>query len=219
MSMPKKTIDKIFGVRPVSAIPGGMRILRKVTRRDGTREQLCRDADGRYHMVVEPEKAGDESDLGMGRYTVDRRVIMPISRECVLLWVTYYFGCDKSWAAKEGLREYEYRKMVWEHRKAPSTERPGTDEWLMKSDEGEFVLYSTDESYPFCTGSVSFLRFSDDDGTGGFEGDVCIYYIPEETARRWAEARGMDAGTYAEVFGGAEAWCRQAEGAGMEMVG
>ncbi len=199
--MPKRTINGIFDVRQEPAVPDGMNILHEVTRMDEAREQLLCDTDGHCHLAAEPAKDGHENRLGMATYVFDRRIVMPVSRESALSWSHYNLCGDELMAAMKEFGEYATdHQIVWEYSGAAATGQDGIHEWLMESSARDFVLYSTDYSYPFCNGSTTFVH-SAEDGTEQFAGEVYVYYIPAETARRWAETRGMDADTCAEVFG------------------
>lgn len=71
-------------------------------------------------------------------------------------------------------------------------------EVLWKTADGLYILFSTDDSYPAFGYNAPFIEF----GEGGTSrDDLFIYYITPETARRWAEARGMDEETCHKVFG------------------
>lgn len=64
----------------------------------------------------------------------------------------------------------------------------------------EICSYSTDDSYPLCHGNTTFCQFAENEAEQ-FTEEVYIYYIPAETAHRWAVSRGMDADTCEKVFG------------------
>lgn len=198
--MPKKHIDEIFGIKPVSAVPEGMSILYEVTRIGETREQLLRDTDGSYYLAVEPEKAGDIGMAWMSCYAVDRRIIIPVSREGALNWSNHNLYGDDLQSAIDEFGEYAKNfRIVWE-RESVGTGQEDVHEWLTKSAAGDFVLYSTDLGYLLSNESTMFTKATEE-GAVLYAVDVCVYYIPAETARRWAEAYGMDEDTYREVFG------------------
>lgn len=201
----KETINKIFGIGAVSEIPEGLRILHEATAVDGTRDRILRDADGRYYLMAEPAEAGKPSYLGMAVYSIDRQVIMPVSRESALFWSERNLCGDEMSVAMEEFGEHvSSHHLVWEYREKTHADRTDINEWLMVSETGDFTLYSTDDSYPFCDDSTNFVRLAEN-GTEEFAGDIYVYCIPAETACRWAEARGMDTEAYAEIFGQSEA--------------
>lgn len=196
----KKTIEEIFGIKKVSAVPGDMDIRYEVTKKDA-RERLLRDADGHYYLAAESVGDGCQARLGMATYTFEGQVILPVCRESALSWSYVNLCGNELAAAMEEFGEYaSFSQIIWEHNEMTGTGQEDIREWLMESESGDFVLYSTEHYYPLCDGGTIFI-YSAENGDTQFAGDVNVYYIPAETARRWAEAHGMDADTCATVFG------------------
>lgn len=68
-------------------------------------------------------------------------------------------------------------------------------EVLLKTDSGEYKLFSTNPCYPYFCGQTMWLG----EGTP-YNGDGYTFDISKETARRWAETRDMDVDTYQALF-------------------
>lgn len=198
----KKAINEIFGAKRGTMAPKKGTVLFDAITTTGTSEQVCRDEDGRYYLTAKAVEGESDARLGMGTYFVDGQITMPISREGALAWSEPNLCGDELAAARSEFGENfpETLSLVLEFGKGSSTDTSAPYERLCKIDAESFVLYSTDDSYPFCHGSTTLYQLAEDEAER-FTKEVYVYYIPAETARRWAVSRGMDADTCEKVFG------------------
>ena len=197
-----KEINEIFGVKEISKAPKKAEVLFNAMTVNGTSEQVCCSEDGQYYLTAKAAKDNNDARLGMGTYHVDGQIAIPISLTSAMFWSERNLYGDELAAAisKFGENLSTTLSLVWECGADSSADTPALREWLFKIIGDEFVLYSTDSSYPLCNGSTTFCQFAEDE-TDQFVADVYVYYIPAETARRWAVAHGIDANTYEKFFG------------------
>lgn len=194
--------DRVFGVTEASeASTEGLELRYEVEhKQEGDscylRQRVYRDKDGKYYLAV---KGGADATamltLETLYYPKGREVLIPVRPEALSIW------------AKHNLHGEEYERALAEF-KLPENIRHKTVwryqqgyvyEFLWKTDGDFCMLFSTeDAAYP-CPGyNVPFIDL-DEDGT--CRDDLYIYYVTPETARRWAEARGMGEADCREAFG------------------
>lgn len=193
--------EKIFGVK---GAPGfstdGLEVRYKVEhgqegQPDYLRQQVLRDTDGNYFMDVKNGSNGAMLSLETVYQFNEPEVMFPIRPEALVRWAEInLYGEDRMRAQEEfKIPEHTNFETVWLHQQG------NIHEVLWKTDGDFYVLLSTDYSYP-CPGyNVPLVDF--DGNSGGSRDDLYFYYIMPETARRWAEARGMDEETCQKVFG------------------
>lgn len=191
--------DKIFGVKEGSGTnTEGLELRYEVEHREEgdpnyLRQRVYRDADGNYYMVV---KGGADATLGFGtKYPVGgREVLIPVRPEALAIWAeTNLYGEEYERALEEfKVPENFRRKTVWLYQQG------NVYEFLWKTDGGFCMLVSTEYEYP-CPGCN--MPFVDLDEDGDCRDDLYIYHVTPETARRWAEARGMGEAACREAFG------------------
>lgn len=201
----KIAMEKIFGVKKIEEAPKGMHLLFDVTETGRTRQQIYRNENGQYYLTAEvAEGAEDEDEMKIewaGSYTFEGHIIMPISREGAVEWSwKRLWGSEMEAALKEFGYHDDSEHPIWRSHEITNTDPAVLHEWLVKIDEKDFVLYSTDDSYPLCHGDTVVVEMDYDDIV--FE--VYYYFIPAETARRWAKANNMNPHTWENFFGSSE---------------
>lgn len=163
-------------------------------------EQVRRSGEGRYYMSV---KCGSKvSYFQCSSYDfAGREVFFPVAPETLAGWAaTRLRGSDRSHALQEFNSSVRFREKVWEYQQGADKTQPGfIQEYLWRTGTDTYALFSTDCSYPYFGCSAAMVT-----GRYAARGDLCLYYITADTARRWAKARGMDGYTYKEVFGSAQ---------------
>lgn len=161
------------------------------------RERIYRSKTGRYYMSV---KCG--SNASYFRYSsydpAGREIFFPVAPEALAEWARgNLHGGDCSRAKKEFISSVKIGKKVWEYQRGADNTQPGfIQEYLRKTDTDTYALFSTDCSCPYFWYYAATVKSSHT-----VRSDLYLYYITADTARRWAEARGMDGYTYKEVFG------------------
>lgn len=157
---------------------------------DYLRQRIYCDGHGNYSIAV---KGGMNAtlDLETQYYLDGREVLIPTRPEALATWAEHSL-CGEE--CKRALEEFKVPKVhnyetVWKYQRGAETNQRGfIFEFLWKTADGLYVLFSTDNSYPAFGYNAPFIEF----GEGGTcRDDLYIYYITPETARRWAEARGM----------------------------
>lgn len=161
------------------------------------RQRIYRDKGGKYYLAV---KGGADATAMLSietwYYPDGREVLIPVRPEALAIWLRHNLHGDEYERALEEFKSPETLKheTVWTY------QQDGIYEFLWKADNNLYVLFSTDPDYP-CPGfNMPYIEFNED-GTDNSRDDLYIYYVVQETARRWAETRGMDEATCKEVFG------------------
>lgn len=198
--------DRVFNVKEASeADIEGMELRYEVEHREEgdpnyLRQRVYRDKDGNYYLAM---KSGTTATAMLSvevRYHPDgREVLIPVRPEALASWVqSNLYGEDYGRAMEEFKtpEAFKHRK-VWLYQQGTEAGQQGyVHEFLWKVDGGFYMLFSTEYDYP-CPGyNVPFI----DEG-GACRDDLYIYYVTPETARRWAEARGMGEMACREAFG------------------
>ena len=157
-------------------------------------QRVFRDENGNYFIAV---KGGIDATFGFEtRYYLDgREVLIPTRPEALASWAEHNLPGEECKRALDEFKipEHINFKTVW------LFQQGNIHEVLWKSDGDFCVLFSTDNTYPCLGCNVPLVDF--DGSSGGNRDDLYCYYIAPETARRWAEARGMDEETCQKVFG------------------
>ena len=157
-------------------------------------QRVFRDENGNYFIAV---KGGIDATVGFEtRYYLDgREVLIPTRPEALASWAEHNLPGEECKRALDEFKipEHINFKTVW------LFQQGNIHEVLWKSDGDFCVLFSTDNTYPCLGCNVPLVDF--DGSSGGNRDDLYCYYIAPETARRWAEARGMDEETCQKVFG------------------
>lgn len=188
--------DKIFGVKEVPDFSTNGLELRYEAEAgqegdpDYLKEQIFRDENGNYFLAA---KGGINATIGFETpyYLDGREVLIPICPEALAGWAGSNL-CGEEYAhALEEFKipeTFEY-KTVWLFQQGVDTSQQGfIFEFLWKTADGLYVLFSTDASYPAFGHIAPFTEF----GEGGTcRDDLYMYFLMPETAQRWAEARGM----------------------------
>ena len=192
--------EKIFGVKEAPNFStDGLELRYEVEfGQDGehhyVRQQVFRDENGNYFIAV---KGGIDATFGFEtRYYLDgREVLIPTRPESLASWAEHNLPGEECKRALDEFKipEHINFKTVW------LFQQGNIHEVLWKSDGDFCVLFSTDNTYPCLGCNVPLVDF--DGSSGGNRDDLYCYYIAPETARRWAEARGMDEETCQKVFG------------------
>ena len=114
-------------------------------------------------------------------------------------WVEYHFGDE---ALSEFVINLDSEIRIFNCSKKSSTDVLAPREWIARfCNSREFVIYSTEDSYPLCYNYMNLCVISEEND-GDWECiDTYMYYVPEETARRFAEARKLDAFAQEVLFG------------------
>lgn len=167
---------------------------------DYLRERVYRDEDGNYFMAV---KGGMDATFGFETaYHLDgREVLFSTAAKALAFWAEFgLYGEECERALNEfKIPEPGRHKTIWEYQQGVSACQQGyVYELLLKTPDNAYALLSTDASYP-CFGCN--MTFVECDKGGARRDDLNFYYITPETARRWAEARGMGETDCQRVFG------------------
>ena len=162
------------------------------------RQRVYRALDGKYYLAI---KGGPDATTMLSPeiqyYPDGREVLIPVRPEALVTW------------AERNLYGNEYERAMEEFGQAPETyhyetlwtyQQGDMYEFLQRTTGDRYMLFSTDAGYP-CPGYNTPYIELNEDGTGKSRDDLYIYYVVQETARRWAEARGMDEAACKEVFG------------------
>lgn len=166
------------------------------------RQSILRDKNGNYFLHI---KCGGRARIGTGNsFPIDgKEVLIPIAREALYDWAEFNLaGEEYASALEEFKRSDTFRhKKVWQYQNEVKMGQPGhVYEFLLKTDVNGYILFSTDCSYPYFAHNTTWVDLNEDDSSD-IRDDLYMYYVTPETARRWAEARGMDEHTCRTVFG------------------
>lgn len=200
--------DRVFNVKEASEVDTeGMELRYEVEHREEgdpnyLRQRVYRDKDGNYYLAM---KSGTTATAMLSSevwYHPDgREVLIPVRPEALAIWAKHNLHGEEYERALAEFRlpENVRHKTVWRYQQGAEVGQQGyVYEFLWKTDDGFYMLFSTDCDYP-CPGYNSPFIDLDEDGT--CRDDLYIYYVTPETARRWAEARGMGEVVCREAFG------------------
>lgn len=165
---------------------------------DYLREEVRRNKAGQYYMSVKCGVCACYFN-NLSYDFADREFSFPVAPEALSQWAeTNLYGSDYARACKEFGSDIKIKETVWEYRQGADETQPGfIYEYLRKTAADTYALFSTDCSYPYFGYSIAAAA----PGSRKVRDDLYLYYITADTARRWAEARGMDRYTAREVFG------------------
>lgn len=200
--------DKIFGVKEGSeADTEGMELRYEVEHREEgdpnyLRQRVYRDKDGNYYLAM---KSGTTATAMLSSevwYHPDgREVLIPVRPEALFYWArNNLHGEDYGRALEEfkAPEAFKHRK-VWLYQQGAEAGQQGyVHEFLWETDGDFYVLFSTEYEYPYPGCNMPFVDLDED---GDCRDDLYIYYVTPETARRWAEARGIGEAACRETFG------------------
>lgn len=193
--------EKIFGVKEAPNFStDGLELRYEVEfGQDGehhyVRQQVFRDENGNYFLAIKGGTNGVMLSLETTYQFSESEVLFPIRPEALARWAAINLCGEDCRRAQEEFKNPEFTssETVW------LFQQGSIHEVLWKVDGDFYILLSTDYDYP-CPGyNVPLVDF--DGSSGGNRDDLYCYYIAPETARRWAEARGMDEETCQKVFG------------------
>ncbi len=194
--------EKIFGVQETSKVNlDGMELRYEAEcgqagEPNYSKVQVMRNEKGNYFVKV---KNGPLS--GVGCFLPDslagREVCFPSTPQALYNWAGMYLAGEDYGRA---LEEFQCGASVFQYEKIWKYQHDDTYEFLLKTDDGSYMLFSTDSSYP-CYGCNQLWTECNEDGSGDCRDDLYLYYITPEVARRWAEFRGMKEDTCQEIFG------------------
>lgn len=197
--------NEIFGindVNPASCLKGMGLLYESEHGKPGTpdyrQEQVLRNEDGQYYMSV---KCGERASCfdSLHHDFAGREVFFPVAPEALSQWArTNLCGGDYGCALKEFDINVKLKEKVWQYQQGSDKTQPGfIYEYLRKTNTDTYALFSTDCSYPYLGSSTTVAE----PGSHKVRDDLYLYYITADTARRWAEAKGMDEYTSREIFG------------------
>lgn len=165
---------------------------------DYLREEVRRNKAGKYYMYV--KRGGRACYFNNLSYdSAGQEFTFPVTPKALALWAGKRLcGSDFSRAFKGFNSNVKIKETVWEYQQGTDETQPGfIYEYLRKTDTDTYALFSTDYAYPCFGCNIAEAK----QGRRKVRYDLYLYYITEDTARRWAEARGMDQYTFREVFG------------------
>lgn len=193
-------VNEVFGVKSASEFNTVGMELRydieygQIGEIEYCRYQIYRDSEGNYHMVV--KGFGFSMFVPEVDYPFDdREICIPCTSEALYEWSRGLVREEYDRATREFNRSTnDWGTKIWEYRGAPY-------EFLVKTDEGTYRLFSTEYTYP-CIGKFLFdgNEFAQECAPC-YRDDMCCYLVTPEAARRWAEARGMDEAARQKAFG------------------
>jgi len=200
--------EKVFGVKEASeADIEGLELRYEVEhRKEGDpcylRQRVYRDKDGNYYLAL---KSGTDAtamlSMELWYHPGGREVLIPVRPEALLYWARNNLHGEDYGRAMEEFKTpeaFEHRK-IWLYQQGAEAGQQGyVHEFLWKVGDGLYMLFSTEDDYP-CPGYNS--PFVDLSKGSDCRDDLYIYYVTPETARRWAEARGMGEMACQEAFG------------------
>ena len=205
-------IEKIFGVKDCSASDiEGMERLYVSEHGDAgeqtyVRQMVLRDKNGSCFLAIKADKNVREDFI---LYPIaGREILIPITQRCLYSWAQCYLTCkelDIDTISELEPEDSPY-KAVWQYYGEVGPKNPAymyvvdpghLFEALLKTDSGEYGLFSTNPCYPYFCSQTMWPG----EGTP-YTGDGYMFDISKETACRWAKARGMDANTYRTIFAG-----------------
>lgn len=190
--------DKVFGVKEASeADTEGLELRYEVEHGEEggpcySRQRVYRDKDGNYYLALKSGTAATAMLAMETRYHSDgREVLIPVRREALATWAQHNLDGEdhgRAWEEFKTPEAFEH-KTIWLYQQGAEAGQQGyVHEFLWKVGDGLYMLFSTEDDYP-CPGYSS--PFVDLSKGGDCRDDLYIYYVTPETARRWAEARGM----------------------------
>ena len=197
--------DEIFGVKEVSGFStNGLELRYKVeSGQEGEdnylMQRVYRDKNGNYFFAA---KGGANATIGLETsYPLNGwEVLIPIRPEALAVWGQNSL-CGEE--CKRALEEFEIpkainHKTIWLHQQGLIAGQENyVFEFLRKTDSGFYMLLSTECDYPCFGYHIPFTNH-----LYGIRNDYLFtYFIAPETARRWAEARGMAEADCQRVFG------------------
>ena len=197
--------DNIFGVKEVTESDTKNLELRykmnsgKRDKSNYLEQRVFRDKDGNYFMEV---KGGAAAAIGPAEiYHLDGRdVIIPVRPEALATWAERNLYGEEYACALEEFKAPEVlnHETVWKYQQGVKAGQQGyIYEFLWKVTSRLYMLFSTDAFYPYQGYNTPYIEF---DKGGTHRDDLYLYYITPETARRWAEARGMGEAACQMVF-------------------
>lgn len=165
---------------------------------DYRQEQVLRNENGQYYMSMKCNERASCFD-SLHHDFAGREIFFPVTPEALSQWAeANLYGSDYARACEEFGGDIKIKETVWEYRQGADETQPGfIYEYLRKTSADTYALFSTDCSYPYFGCSIAAAA----PGSRKVRDDLYLYYITADTARRWAEARGMDRYTAREVFG------------------
>lgn len=204
-------IEKIFGVKNCSASDiEGMERLYVSEHGDASdpkyvRQMVLRDKAGSYFLAIKGGSNAARTD-SLFYPIAGRDILIPITQGCLYAWALHNLSYEE--VNTDAINEFKPKdspyRAVWRYY---GEVEPGNPvhmytadlghlfEVLLKTDSGEYRLFSTNPCYPYFCGQTMWLG----EGTP-YNGEGYTFDIPKETARRWAETRDMDADTYQALF-------------------
>ncbi len=166
-------------------------------------QSILRDKSGNYFLHVKGGERARIDDVGAFFPLNGKELLIPIARAALYDWASFHLaGEECASALKEFKCSDTFRcKKVWQYQNEIEMGQPGhVYEFLMKTDVNGYILLSTDYSYPCFVRNTTWVDL-DENNPSCIRDDLYMYYVTPETARRWAEARGMDEHTCQTVFG------------------
>lgn len=190
--------DEIFGVKETQGVnTSGLTLRYEVeTGQKGEPgyllQQVLRDENGNYFMAA---KGGTDARLGFETpYPLGgREVLIPIRPEALNLWAEHNLcgeECERALEEFKCPKSFEH-ETVWAYQQGVNAGQEGyIHEFLWKTSDGLYMLFSTDAFYPCPECNISCIDL-DEGGACREDLNLYLYYVTSETARRWAQARGM----------------------------
>lgn len=202
-AMSRDDNDEIFGVKEVPGFSTNSLELRyeveygQEGESDYLRQQIYLDENGNYFFAA---KGGANATIGFETsYPLNgREVLIPVRQEALAVWAQDNL-CGKEY--ERALEEFKLPKIkyetIWLYQQGHAVSLDNfIYEFLWKTNNGFYMLHSTKSDYP-CFGYHTPLI---DCQYEIWAPRMYIYYVTPETARRWAEARGMSEAACQKVF-------------------
>lgn len=162
------------------------------------RQRVFRDKGGKYYLAVRGRKNATAMLSFETWYNLDgREVLIPIRPEALAVWLRYNLYGDEYERARE---EFKQAPEAYQYETVYTYQQGDTYEFLQRTTGDRYMLFSTDADYPYPGFNMPYFG-CDENGVDNSRDDLYIYYVTPETARRWAEARGMGEAACKEVFG------------------
>lgn len=162
------------------------------------RQRVFRDKDGKHFLAL---KGGTDATAMLTVETLynpgGREVLIPIQPKALGIWAEHNLYGEEHERALDEFKSFENPesfeyKTIWTH------QEDCICEFVWKADNDCYILFSTDPDYPYPGHGAPYIEMEE----GGMcRDDLYIYYVTPDTARRWAEARGMAEADCQKVFG------------------